>query len=324
MQAQQTTIDVLMKSKTQFRIPVYQRNYSWTVEQCKTLFDDLYKIYNGTFKRHFIGLVAHKPEDGNSKVTNIIDGQQRYTTISLLLIALRDSTDNDLLISEINGLLYGGLRKENKLVLNEYDDEIYKLVLENKCELIMEKDHAIYNNYMFFRNSLDSLDLVTLYEAITQLEVIDMELSYNDDPQVIFESINSTGLDLTNADLIRNFLLMNESYDMQTELFNKYWKKFEQKLGIANVAQFFEHFVNGHSTKRVNSKNMYPEFKKYYNSKWKNSYECLEYIDKYVDSYCYLVNENIPLVLSTDVNTKEINELLGDLRRLNSDRKSVV
>ncbi len=225
-------------SDKRFIIPLYQRNYDWEIKHCRHLFADLVKLHEDKRRSHFFGsIVTSRANDVNDDYL-VIDGQQRITTISLLLIAMVNA-------AKAGDLAYDDERKIAMIyrtyIVDEYQDDERKVKLKPIKNDMKAFDALIYEpekhvresnvtrNYEFFYNELKSctLKLEELFESIKKLVVIDIRLEREDDAQLIFESLNSTGLDLSEADKIRNFLLMSMTNEEQEHCYEKYWNRIE-------------------------------------------------------------------------------------------------
>ncbi len=310
---------LLQGSNKQFVIPVYQRNYSWTDSQCQLLLDDIKRIYDGEYENHFLGSLIYKVEQGNSNLANIIDGQQRITTMFLLCKAIMDVTNEERYKTEMSEILINRFTKESNLVPVKSDNEVYESVLNNTLELITHKENRIYQNYKFFVHYFETnhFEISKYINALTKLEVVVMELHERDNPQVIFESINSTGLSLTNADLIRNYLLLGVDYEEQNQLYDLYWLKFEKILGRDNVNVFFEHFLNITTrTKKITSANLYQLFKDEYPLFRQSPRTVFEKINLYVEVYKYLINEQLTYELSDNTKTKILKRYISEAKHV--------
>ena len=281
-------IDEFISDKRTLVIPVYQRNYDWKTTNCEQLFNDLTRIVeNG--KDHFIGtfVYQHKPSAGIFQEFIIIDGQQRITSIILFAKAIYDLTDDEDLKEDIHATFIkhgkGELKGKCKLRPTEYDRSTFeKLMTDDVFDENNfagdEKKSAMYRNYLFFREKLyeSPLTLRKLHDAIYNLKVVSILLQ-EENPQEIFESLNSTGLDLSKADLIRNFLLMPLTYNKQEELYKNYWLKIEELLRPSdNVENFIIQYlitkrksdaVMETKKQRLNTRNLYSTFKEFF---WKN------------------------------------------------------
>lgn len=224
-------------------IPVYQRNYNWSIKQCSRLFDDLEAVMAEDRPKHFFGAVVGDPEDSWTWV--VIDGQQRLTTVSLLMLALahairdgdlavtrpdlgRNITDSYLLIDDdANSLKF-------KLKPVKNDAEAYRRLFRREAEFIESSN--VTANYRYLRDRLRQTPLTAdeVWEAIQRLEVMQLDLEKHDDPQRIFESLNSTGLALSEADKIRNLVLMGQTSANQERLYERYWNPMEKNVDYAS------------------------------------------------------------------------------------------
>lgn len=242
----------VIKGPKQFVIPIYQRTYSWLLPQCNKLFEDILKISsNESMQGHFIGSVVYFQESIHtvSDVPKllVIDGQQRLTTVTLIIIALAEFIrDNDVEIDTTFTKL------QNYYLLNaEEDSELrHKLLLTKRdTETLMnlikgieptdECSLRLVENYKFFKSKISERNILDVYNGILRLFIVDVALEKDkDNPQLIFESMNSTGLDLSQADLIRNYILMGQDIKLQTELYEKYWFPMEQSYGNEYSARF--------------------------------------------------------------------------------------
>lgn len=199
-------------SDKRFVIPIYQRNYDWKLENCRQLYDDLIKIIRYDRKSHFFGsLVSVYNPDGHSEEYQIIDGQQRLTTVSLLLLAMYNLL-KDGLVQSGDPHLYQMIFK--KFLVDEWAADDSKIKLKpikndrNAYEKLFDRDDEfdrwsnVTTNYNYFYNRIqkEEISVDDLYTAVFRLEIISIKLSQEDNPQLIFESLNSTGLDLTEGD----------------------------------------------------------------------------------------------------------------------------
>ncbi|RVY58036.1 DUF262 domain-containing protein [Helicobacter pylori] len=249
MEATQSTInDFFALTGTIFSIPVYQRNYTWEEENCEKLLQDIVSISQNK-KTHFMGSITyilHLIDDEKSlrKLQEfvIIDGQQRITTIMLLLKAIETKIPNEEIKKEIDGLLnLSGQRLRLKPIKS--DKEAFDLVMQNRSHEIQGVSH-IRNNYKFFTKELDNYiskgyRIEEIYGAFLRLKIVAIGLELDeDDPQVVFESINATGVQLKGLDLIRNYLMMGENSDNQNRLYNTYWVPLEDWLGERDLNEF--------------------------------------------------------------------------------------
>lgn len=254
MKANETTlIELIGVRKRVFSIPVYQRNYDWKADNCKQLFYDIQRIAE-TGKDHFLGTIVYIPDRSTATcpVYIIIDGQQRITSMMLLIKALHDSVDNSDIRSDIEeDYLRNRSGSDYRLKLKpiESDQNVFeKLMMQNDFDedefTSQEKQSAIYRNYDFFKRLIEEspVSAEKLYEAVFRLEIVEIQLD-KENPQEIFESLNSTGLDLSNADLLRNYLLMSLSYEKQQDLYKKYWLAIERMLGNEQIEPFMTYYI---------------------------------------------------------------------------------
>ncbi|GAA8476563.1 DUF262 domain-containing protein [Helicobacter pylori] len=249
MRVKESTInDFFALTGTIFSIPVYQRNYTWEEENCEKLLQDIVSISQNK-KTHFMGSITyilHLIDDKKSlrKLQEfvIIDGQQRVTTIMLLLKAIETKIPNEEIKKEIDGLLnLSGQKLRLKPIKS--DKESFDLVMQNRSHEIQGVSH-IRNNYKFFTKELDNYiskgyHIEEIYGAFLRLKIVAIGLELGeDDPQVVFESINATGVQLKGLDLIRNYLMMGENSDNQNRLYNTYWVPLEDWLGERDLNEF--------------------------------------------------------------------------------------
>lgn len=282
MKAQDIQFFKLLQGSKQFIIPIYQRTYSWGIKQCSQLLTDIKKIGNNEeFSGHFLGSIVYIQEhhQTTSDVPKllVIDGQQRLTTVSILLTALAnaiESYEKELTVSakKIRNLYIFNSEEEDekyfKLILTKNDKDTL-LQLQKSKDLPAEESVRIAENYNFFLKALEKMDLETIYRGLQKLFVVEVSLERGkDNPQLIFESMNSTGLDLTQADLIRNYILMGLEPKIQKELYENYWYPMEQSFGN-EYATKFDAFVRDYLTIKnkgdIPNKNaVYEAFKEYF------------------------------------------------------------
>lgn len=263
--------DLIEKNKRVFKVPVYQRNYDWSNIQCEKLFQDI-MIANERDHKHFTGTIVYIVGLDGSTLNEvlIIDGQQRLTTMYILLKALYDAAEgvSVRIEQEIKEVMFNRNCDEKykvKLKPIKSDNEQLLLLIKNKVE-DMDRNSNIYKNYITFKNLVNQtvtsgLELNDILNGIKKLEMVEivLDMSQGDEPQKIFESINSTGLELSLSDLIRNYLLMDDSN--QDELYENYWSEIEKNVGYRNLGDFVINFLNSQISKSVNGKNAYRLFK---------------------------------------------------------------
>lgn len=221
-------------SSKRFVIPVYQRNYEWKLENCKQLYDDLVVIVRKGRKSHFFGSIVSVYDQKEEFL--IIDGQQRLTTVSLLLLAmhklLKEGNAEEIKLSNriYEEYLIDKWQDDDtriKLKHVKDDQKAFVKLFEDDSEHIHESSLTINYNYFYERIKKNEVSVEQLFDAITKLEIINITLSEDDNPQLIFESLNSTGVDLSEGDKIRNFILMGLPSKQQSEYYEKYWNKIE-------------------------------------------------------------------------------------------------
>lgn len=254
MKATQSTVnDFFALTGTIFSIPVYQRNYTWEEENCEKLLQDIISISQNK-KTHFMGSITyilHLIDDEKSlrKLQEfvIIDGQQRVTTLMLLLKAIETKIQNEGIKKEIDNLLnLSGQRLRLKPIKS--DKEAFDRVMQNRSHEIQGVSH-IKDNYKFFTKELDNYiskgyRIEEIYGAFLRLKIVAIGLELGeDDPQVVFESINATGVQLKGLDLIRNYLMMGENSDRQKHLYDTYWVPLEDWLGERDLNDFIKTYL---------------------------------------------------------------------------------
>ena len=269
-----TLLEFIGASKRTFYIPVYQRNYDWKREQCETLFRDIEAIAVAEHRSsHFLGTIVYVDGEStaNFSAFTVIDGQQRLTTIMILLKAIAESTeDEDLKADIIESYLTNRRCPETlriKLKPMKSDAENYQKLIDDKVEDM--GNSQILTNYNLFRDliSKSKLSPEVLYDGIQKLEIVYIKLDQShENPQLVFESLNSTGLDLTQADLIRNFLLMSQDYQKQEQLYNTYWVKLEKMLPDTMISDYARDYLTLKTGVIPNKEKVYEVFKRYYNS----------------------------------------------------------
>lgn len=262
-------------AKNRYVIPVYQRAYSWKIENCRQLYEDLKKMYRDNRRSHFFGSIVAEVVPKGSKIEYyIIDGQQRLTTVTLLLLAMRNLLHDKKIVA-----LQESLKEQiNELYLIEKwadEDDKIKLRPVKSDRVALEKlfsgDSDDYDrtsnltiNYQFFCDMLlkEELPVDDLFEMIGRLEIINITLELSDNAQLIFESLNSTGLALSEGDKIRNYILMGQSVEDQNKFFNEYWVKIEKCTGN-DVSAFVRDFLSIKQQVTPNIDGVYVAFKRY-------------------------------------------------------------
>lgn len=311
-------IRFLDSSDTNFVIPVYQRNYDWKKEQCKQLYDDLVNMINCDYKNHFFGtIVSIYNDSGRNREYLIIDGQQRITTVSLLMLSIFNILKNNRLKSD-------EIIKEkimNQYLINQYCNNDRKLKLKpikndrNAFERLFSgkeliSDSNITENYKYFYNRISKCEvpIEKLFEAIEKLMIVEIELKNGeDDPQLIFESLNSTGLDLTDADKVRNFILMGKTSDIQERLYNKYWHNVEKNTNY-RVTEFIRDYMTMKRGKITNINKIYFSFKEYVYMNNIEIQDCLKDMLKFSEYYSNIIRHNLGI--------EKVDEILMRINKL--------
>ncbi|MEB4673520.1 DUF262 domain-containing protein [Enterobacteriaceae bacterium G50] len=283
MKATEARLLDFLKRSQQFVIPIYQRTYSWTLEQCRQLWEDVMRAgQRNDIPAHFIGSVVYI-EQGLYQVSGIspllvIDGQQRLTTAMLLLEALsRHLGENEV----IDG--FSAMKLRNYYLLNPYEsgERGYKLLLtqtdkESLLALIRQKplpencSLRVRENFEYFYDQISKLhgDFMALCQGLSKLLIVDVALNRGqDNPQLIFESMNSTGKALSQADLVRNYVLMGLEPEHQTQLYDDYWRPMELAFGQKGYSDYFDSFMRNYLTVKTGEipriDDVYDAFKRY-------------------------------------------------------------
>ena len=255
-------------------IPVYQRKYDWKTENCNRLYEDLKKIIRNKRSSHFFGSIVSQVVPNGSKIEyHIIDGQQRLTTVTLLLLAMSDlvkegrvHTEEDNLDQQIlqRFIVAPWAKKDDKIKLHPVHDD--RPALEKLFGPVedYERGSNLTINYQFFYDQIlkEEVTIDELYDAIGKLEIISITLNQGDDPQLIFESLNSTGLTLQEGDKIRNYILMGLSPKDQEHYYDNYWTKIE-KATANDVSGFVRDYLSIKTLITPTINNVYQAFKKY-------------------------------------------------------------
>lgn len=317
--------DYIEPNKKQYCIPVFQRDYAWTEEQCTKLFEDIVMAYKKD-RPHFCGSFVYAPLGSKKHIDSyiIIDGQQRFTTLYILIKALADSADDDRDKDALQRYLYNedkfgryGLDEKSKLKLKpvKTDNDQLLLLMSGKIEQ-MDKSRRgiIYHNYMLFMQLIKSFleessanSVLMINDGIEKLICADIRLDTDDNAQEIFERINSTSIKLGLADLIRNYILMTDTD--QERLYEEYWLTVQNLLPDKLLDNFFIDYLNMKSDGFVKESEAYKSFKQVYvEGKYDNEkmlQEILHYAKQYY-VFCYG---------SSDFGA-EVNKALAGLRKL--------
>ena len=301
-----------------FIIPVYQRDYAWTRINCEKLWNDLVSLGEDGKIDHFLGTLVAIGEGYEEYV--VIDGQQRLTTISLLLIALtnylknkKSQTEEEKKLSDrISDLLinrYSSEDKKIRLKPNKHDKECFEKLFDNRGENVESVDSNIVNNYNFFQDKIKSENISPekIFELFKKLKMVLIHLDRGkDDPQLIFESLNSTGIGLTAGDLIRNYMLMDLEPAEQETMYKKYWIEIERLT--EDVAEFSRNYLMSKTKRSVKKADVYTTFKKYSSDSFNKDKETmLKDLLYFAKIYSWFVQ----------INKHPNNELNERLERLN-------
>jgi len=278
MQASEANLLQFLDNRQQFMVPIFQRRHSWEKRHCEQLWKDVLRVgRDESAVAHFLGSIVYIDSGiySASRVSQLllIDGQQRLTTLSLLLFALgkaieERSVEIDIDRGTIEEYYLFNLRERGelhyKLLLTKHDKETLIHLLKDR-ELPADKSRRLEENYRFFEAKLKDTDLQAVYEGLQKLMIVDISLDRDhDNPQLIFESLNSTGLDLSQADLIRNYVLMGQEPNFQNRMYETYWYPIEQRFG-EEYTKRFDRFIRDYltlKTRRIpNIRSVYEHFK---------------------------------------------------------------
>ena len=293
LQAGETTLNKLLNTSRQFIVPIFQRNYSWQKSQYEQLWFDILRASKFKEKQnHFIGSIVYidmGTPAGRPQQLLLIDGQQRLTTISILLCAIKDYVQKFNLETKLinlakikNQFLYNSDEIDEdryKLLLNVQDKETYIKLIDNTIFTVKKPATNIIKCYEFFYERIEDFikqygQIDEIYAGIFKLSLVSISLDKDsDNPQMIFESMNSTGKDLSQTDLLRNYLLMDLTPEKQTRLYKTYWKPMEELFGediYKNDVNKFDYFIRDFLTLKSDTghickiNNVYENFKRYY------------------------------------------------------------
>lgn len=284
MDARKANIYKFLSGDKQYIIPVYQRIYSWEIEECKRLWFDIVDMQKKNKNGHFVGSIVSITENDSpsdmSKFT-IIDGQQRITTLMLLLLALRDYAfihreEKSINWKKINNSFLKNHDEDDdsqyKLLLTETDKDILISLIE-KRPIDENLNSRLISNYNYFFSNIKNMDLSLqdIYEAIGKLQIVNINLDRtSDEPQVIFESLNSTGKELSESDLIRNFVLMGLDNKQQKDIYKNIWRPMEQLFRYEKQTLLMDRFFRDYLTMKLaripKLDKIYEEFKMYTNN----------------------------------------------------------
>lgn len=317
-------------SGSQFVIPVYQRNYTWTAEkEVKQYLTDLTSVLKGEFNNHFMGIIIYleKSIDFSTRELSVIDGQQRLTTTFLIIYAVKDmfvrngETER---VSQLEGQYltnpYHTDKIKYKLKPLVSDDDVYRCIIEDRLEEIPDEKSTVLKNYRFIQEYLNDLliqgfDANSILMALNKLYVVCVPISEEDNAQKIFESINATGVKLTAADLIRNYLLMNLDSETQEDFYAKYWKKIEDNVSADSktLEMFFRMFLAVKTYTLVAKNAVYREFVKWVEEQNLSIEKLFKELLEYAKIFNFIMSSNINAM------NAELRIPVTDFRKINSD-----
>lgn len=312
-------IEYMEGSKKRFIIPVYQRNYDWKIENCKQLFDDLIKVIVNNRRSHFFGsLVSVYNPSGRNTEFLVIDGQQRLTTVSLLFLAMYNLISKGIIVSDDDSLgkqIYEDFlvdkfqpeEKRIKLKPVKNDQKAFGKLFSDAKEHIIGSNLTANYNYFYDRIQKQEITIDQLFDAICSLEIINITLNNEDNPQLIFESLNSTGLDLSEGDKIRNYILMGLPGYLQNDYYEKYWNKIEECTKY-DVSSYIRDYLSIKQQSIPSQKRIYANFKEYVELLDVQTEELLKDILAYAERYQILLNGG--------TSSKELNACIYRLNRL--------
>ena len=334
MKATEANLLKFLKKSPQFVIPIYQRSYSWTEGECRQLWADLLRAgRDDAVSAHFIGSIVYV-ERSLSNVTQqesllVIDGQQRLTTSTLLIAALAGHIEAAALGEPVDGFAARKLRNYYLLNAEEEGERQFKLILsETDRDTLLsilqatpapaEPSTRILENYDLLGALLTEHagELVAVCRGIAKLVIVDVSLDRSqDNPQLIFESMNSTGRELSQADLIRNYILMGLEPKLQTELYKNYWRPMELGFGQAAYVVHFDAFMRHYLTAKTgeipNVRDVYVDFKAYARSRTGDTRDLVADIYTFATYYC-------AMALGEEADG-ELKQAFHDLRELKVD-----
>lgn len=318
--------DYIQPNKKQYCIPVFQRDYAWTAEQCRKLFEDIVLAYKKD-RSHFCGSFVYAPLTSKKHIDYyiIIDGQQRFTTLYILIKALADSASDPAEKEALERYLFNedkfnryGFDEKSKLKLKpvKTDNDQLMLLMSGKLDAMNKgKDGIIYHNYVLFKDLIATFlaedkdnSVMMIHDGIESLICADIRLEPDDDAQEIFERINSTGIKLGLPDLIRNYVLMTN--DDQERLYEEYWLVTQEMLSKDRLESFFLDYINLKIDGFSKESEAYRDFKQIYVSGGYTSESMLKEILHYAKQY--------NTFCCGDANLgKDVNNALAGLRKLN-------
>lgn len=298
-------VSFMQGSNKRFVIPVYQRNYDWKTENCKQLYDDLIKVIRNGRKSHFFGSIVsvYNPVGANDEFL-VIDGQQRLTTVSLLMLAMYNAMCQGLVMPKRASLseqiyaeyLVDKYQDEDtriKLKPVKNDREAFGKLFSDSAEYIRDSNLTV--NYFYFLERIQKQEITVdeLFEAICRLEIINIKLNQDDNPQLIFESLNSTGVALSEGDKIRNFILMGLPAEQQNKYYESYWNRIEVCTKY-DVSAFIRDYLSVKQQSTPGISKVYFTFKAYVEEKNISTESLLKELLDYAKRYQVLISGGTP------------------------------
>ena len=329
-------LDFLRNSQgTQFVIPVYQRNYTWTSgKEVAQYLEDIKNVLSGKYKNHFMGIVIYlsKDIDFSTREFSVIDGQQRLTTTFLALYAIRYLFKESGLTDDIQNLDNLFLTNNTSSAKIKYklkplisDDDIYQCIIDERLQDISNKTSNVYKNFLYLKEEISKIvengtSLNTLLMALNQLYVVVVPILKDDNPQKIFESINATGVKLTASDLIRNYILMDLTSEEQDKYYPLYWKKLEELVSTdaKKLELFFRLYLASKEFELPNKNNVYREFVSWSENQKFSKEELLKDVIEYAKAFNYIYKAD-----DKDL-SKNLKTVIKEFRRINSDMPAPV
>ena len=308
-------------SQKRFVVPVYQRNYEWKKENCDQLYNDLIDVARNARNSHFFGsLVSSYHPNGRYIEYLVIDGQQRLTTVSLLLLAMYNLLEQGKVVSQTNFLAQSILEnylidkyqpKEKRVKLKPVKDDraAFDRLFDAQEEHLRKSNLTANYDYFYNRIQKEEITIDELYDALFALEVINIELTSEDNPQRIFESLNSTGVALSEGDKIRNFILMGLSAKQQEEYYEKYWNNIEIRTDY-NVSLFVRDYLSIKQQLIPSMDRVYTTFKSFVQEKDLDTEALLKELLSYAKWY--------EILLKGKTSDKQLNACIYRLNRLES------
>ena len=311
-------VSYMQGSDKRFIIPVYQRNYDWRIENCKQLYDDLIAIIRKERSSHFFGSIVSVHSDGEFNEYLIIDGQQRLTTISLLMLAMYNLMKAGIITPAQSNLadkiyktyLIDEWQEEDtriKLKPVKNDSAAFGVLFKDEEDYIQGSNLTVNYNYFYSRIQKEEISIDELYSAITKLEIINITLNKDDNPQLIFESLNSTGLALSEGDKIRNYILMGLPTKEQNEYYENYWNKIELCTSY-DVSSFMRDYLSVKQQAIPSMSRVYVTFKAYVEENKLETEELLKDLLDYAKWY--------EILLKAKTEDKKLNACIYRLNRL--------